>query len=147
MDKTRNPSPNKLSQKPICNSSQNSDTHDNFVLTISEYEEIASRLQDSHKLLSFISDALSSKESIEKLRPLVEKKCDKMTLRLKVVKKQGSQDSLTNTSSVTDIYKIILTDLMNERKGYMVLKHNKKKTFGIKEGEEYLADRVKLVIN
>ena len=56
------------------NSSQNSEGNNNppLMLTISEYEEIALRLDESLKHLSLIVDALSTPENLEALRPKVE---------------------------------------------------------------------------
>jgi hypothetical protein len=69
--------------------SQSSDHNNQVSLTIFEYEEIAQRLEESHKLLDLISDAISTVENLEILRPQIEQKCNRMTMRLRVVKIQG----------------------------------------------------------
>ena len=71
-------------------SSQTSNDNNNqFALTISEYEEIASRLEDSQKLLELVNDTISTPENLENMRQIVEQKCDKMTVRINIVKKQA----------------------------------------------------------
>ena len=43
-----------------------------FTLTMSEYVEVSTRLEDSKKLLTMVNDALSSKENLDKLRHKVD---------------------------------------------------------------------------
>ena len=69
-------------------SSQTTENGNHYMLSISEYEEIARRLEDSHKQLDLVLDAIATPENLENLRPKVEQKCDRMTLRVKVVKLQ-----------------------------------------------------------
>ena len=51
---------------------------------MTEYEEIAKRLEDSLKLLELVNDALASKENIRKLKDRVDQECDQMTLRVQL---------------------------------------------------------------
>lgn len=62
------PKSSALSMPPQVNS-QSSDHNNQVALTIFEYEEIAQRLEESHKLLDLISDAISTVENLEILRP------------------------------------------------------------------------------
>jgi len=51
---------------------------------------------------------------------------------------------------VTDVFKIELTDLVfpaSPKRGYLILRHNKNKKMIITEGENFIADKVKVVIN
>lgn len=54
-----------------------------FKLTISEYDEIAQRLESSLKQLDLLKSALHSPENLEALRQRVERECEKMTMRIK----------------------------------------------------------------
>ena len=47
-----------------------------FKLTISEYEEIAQRYEESNQLLDVIRDALESKENLKNMRERVERDCE-----------------------------------------------------------------------
>jgi hypothetical protein len=58
---------------------------------------------------------------------------------------QKSTDSASNPQVTMDIYKIEITDI--DKRGYLLLKHEKTKQFQILEGVNYLIDRAKLVIN
>jgi len=60
-----------------------------YKLSISEYEEIAQRLESSLKQLELIKDALSSPENFENLRTRVSRECEQMTLRIKLGKKKS----------------------------------------------------------
>ena len=73
-------------------SSQNSDKNQQFplALTISEYAEIAQRLEESHKKLGLVGDALSTPENLKNMRSAIEDECDRMTMRLKILKLQGT---------------------------------------------------------
>ena len=55
-------------------------------MTISEYEEIAQRLEQSMKQLDLVNDALNSKENLKNLRDRVYRECDDMTLRVQIIK-------------------------------------------------------------
>jgi hypothetical protein len=115
------------------------------MLTISEYEEIAQRLDDSNKNLALVVDALSTPENLDKLRAQVEQKCDRMTVRARIVKAQDTQDQPSNPNVVIDIYKIELTD--TNKRGYLLLKHAKGKLYDLITSENYIVDRIKLIIN
>lgn len=65
-------------------------------------------------------------------------------MRVKILKQQSTQDSVTNPNAVTNIYKVEFVDI--DKKGYLVLKYIKNKTLNLGE-QNYLVDRVKLVIN
>ena len=67
-----------------------------------------------------------------------------MTLRVKILKLQDKKDS-TNPNAMTNIYKIELVDI--EKKGYLVLKYLKAKKLNLGEGNNFLVDRIKLIIN
>ena len=56
------------------------------ILSITEYEYLAQRLEESFKSLTLISDAFATPENMVALRPEVERRCDKITLRVKVLK-------------------------------------------------------------
>jgi hypothetical protein len=57
------------------------------LLTISDYEEISSRLQSSFPLLDLVMSCISTPENYENLKQQVEEKCDKVTVRVKVIRK------------------------------------------------------------
>ena len=58
-----------------------------YKLTISEYEEIAQRHEDSFKQMSLIQDAIDTPENLKALRERIERECEQMTLRVKIIKK------------------------------------------------------------
>jgi hypothetical protein len=60
-----------------------------FKLTISDYEEIAQRMESSLKQLQMVRDATSVSENLEPLREKIRQNCQAMTLRVKIVKKHG----------------------------------------------------------
>ncbi len=116
------------------------------LLTISEYEEISARLEDSHQLLDLVNACLSTPENYENMKQQVEQKCEKITARVRVLRKQKENESSTNQQIVINIYKIEITDI-EARRGYLMLKHNKNRKFKLLEGQNYLIDKVKLIIN
>ncbi len=54
-----------------------------FKLTISEYDEIAQRLEASLKQLDMLKMQLQQPDNLEALRQKVERECEKMTIRIK----------------------------------------------------------------
>lgn len=116
-------------------------------MTISEYEDIASRLDDSLKQLEFVRDAISTKENLRELRQKVDQTCEKLSVRANVIGFQEQRTSTIQPQIVTDIYKLDLTDVTPYRKAYLLLKYNKKKNLSVEEGAQYLIDKIKLVIN
>ena len=55
-------------------------------MTISEYEEIAQRLEQSLKQLDLVNDALQSKENLKNMKEKINRECDDMTLRVQIIK-------------------------------------------------------------
>jgi len=68
-----------------------------------------------------------------------------MTLRVRVLKAQAKQESATRPSDIIDIFKVECSDIC--KKGYLLLKHNKSKQVDLLVSEEYIVDRIKLIIN
>ncbi len=58
------------------------------VCSITEYELLAQRLEQSMKRLDLVNDAFASPENLEALRPTLESNCDRITLRVKILKEQ-----------------------------------------------------------
>ena len=58
-------------------------------MTISDYEEIAQRMESSLKQLQMVRDATSVSENLEPLREKIRQDCNTMTLRVKILKKHG----------------------------------------------------------
>jgi hypothetical protein len=79
------------------------------------------------------------------MRSLIEDKCDRMTIRVKVLKLQGTQESITNRTAVTTIFKVEVADL--SKKAFLLLKHVKDKKYNLFDNELYIADKLKLLIN
>ena len=90
-----------------------------------------------------------------KLKEEITKRCENMTIRLKLIKMQtnNSKDFIKDTENViTDVYKILITDLNDclagKGKGYLILKYTKnKQNIKLIDGENYIADKVKIIIN
>ena len=116
-----------------------------FKLSISEYDEIAQRLEGSIKQLEMVRDALQSPDNLANLRQKIDIECEKMTLRIQFGRKQGERESATTPGVVTDIYKATLVDI--DTQAFVLLKchRNSRNTFN--SGDSYLIDKVKLVIN
>ena len=57
-------------------------------LSITEYEYLAQRLEESFKNFTLISDAFATPENLGTLKPEIERRCGKITLRVKVLKEQ-----------------------------------------------------------
>ncbi|CDW83715.1 UNKNOWN [Stylonychia lemnae] len=126
-------------------SSQSSQSSQNNLLTISEYEEIVQRLEDSFRLLDMVKDALSSSDNFDQMKQGIEQKCEKVTVRVKIVKKQKQTMSTTNPSLTLHIFKVEITDI--EKRGYLMIKNNKSRTLALIDGQNYLLDKVKLIVN
>jgi len=109
-----------------------------YKLSISEYEEIAQRLESSLKQLELIKDALSSPENFENMRTRVSRECEQLTLRIKLGKKKGELESI-NQNVVT------LKDV--GIRGFMLLKHQKKNSMEFMASDCYVADKIKLTLN
>jgi hypothetical protein len=121
-----------------------------FKLTISDYEEIAQRMESSLKQLQMVRDATSVSENLEPLREKIRQNCQAMTLRVKIVKKHGQHESLSNDKIITDIYRAELLDI--QHKCFLLLKHAKSKKLDFEEeasgkGKSFLVDRIGLTIN
>ena len=116
-----------------------------FKLTISEYDEIAQRLEASLKQLDLLKTALHSPENLEALRERVERECDKMTMRIKFGQKHAERQSTLMPGVITDVYKVSLVDV--EQPSFLLLKSHKKNRTQFQQGDCYLIDKVKLVIN
>lgn len=116
-----------------------------FKLSISEYDEIAQRLENSIKLLEIVRDALQSPDNLANLRQKIDIECEQLTLRILFGRKQGERESATTKGVITDIYKATLVDI--DTHAFVLLKchRNSRNTFN--SGDSYLIDKVKLVIN
>lgn len=66
----------------------------NLILNNSEYEDIVQRLVDSLPVLEQIKTASHVKEKFEDFQKEVEDKCEKLTLRAKIISYQGQKESL-----------------------------------------------------
>ena len=64
-----------------------------YKLTISEYEEIAQRHDDSLKQLVLVKDAVDTPENLKALRSRIERECEQITLRVIILKKQITRES------------------------------------------------------
>ena len=91
-----------------------------YKLTISEYEEIAQRHDDSLKQLVLVKDAVDTPENLKALRSRIERECEQITLRVIILKKQITRES---QGQVTDVYKITIVNL--GRNGFLLLKRHK----------------------
>eukprot|EP00347_Sterkiella_histriomuscorum_P016494 403352965 len=126
-------------------SHSSSQSHANL-LTISEYDQIQNRLEDSYKILDLVKDALSNPDNMEQLRQKLEdKQNEHATLRVKVIRKQKQAQSITNPNLSLHIFKVEFIDI--EQKGYAMIKHAKSKTFQLIENQNYLMDQMKLAVN
>jgi len=96
-----------------------------YKLTITEYDEIAQRLEESLKPLDLLKTMLESAENLDALRKKVEHECEKMTIRIKFGGKQSERQSTQNTSVITDVYKITLVDI--DKQAFVTLKSHKNK--------------------
>lgn len=116
-----------------------------FKLSISEYDEIAQRLENSIKQLEIVRDALQSPDNLANLRQKIDIECEQLTLRILFGRKQGERESATTKGVITDIYKATLVDI--DTHAFVLLKchRNSRNTFN--SGDSYLIDKVKLVIN
>jgi len=115
-----------------------------YKLTISEYEEIAQRLESSLKQLSLLKDALHTPENFENLRTRVSRECEQVTLRIKFGKKKDELESI-NQNVVKKIYNVSLEDV--GIRGFILLKHPKKILMDFVAGDAYVADKIKLTLN
>lgn len=115
-----------------------------YKLSISEYEEIAQRLELSLKQLELLKDALHSPENFENLRTRVSRECEQMTLRIKFGKKKGELESI-NQNVVKNIYNVTLKDV--DIRGFLLLKHQKKNLMDFTTSDCYVADKIKLTLN
>ena len=68
-----------------------------------------------------------------------------MTLRVVIIKKSKSKESITLPEAVTDVYKVEIVNL--ERRGYLLLKHHKSRKMEFESNSQYLIDKVKLIVN
>jgi AmiR/NasT family two-component response regulator len=66
----------------------------NLVLTNSEYEDIVQRLVDSMPVLEQIKMASHRSESFQDFQKEVDKKCEKLTLRAKIISFVEQKESL-----------------------------------------------------
>ena len=82
-----------------------------FKLSISEYDEIAQRLEGSIKYLDMVRDALQSVENLTNLRQKIDQECEKMTVRIRFTRKKGERESATTPGVITDIYQVTLVDI------------------------------------
>ncbi len=96
-----------------------------YKLTITEYDEIAQRLEESLKPLDLLKTMLESAENLDALREKVEHECEKMTMRIKFGSKQSERQSTQNTSVITDVYKATLVDI--DKQAFVTLKSHKNK--------------------
>lgn len=90
-------------------------------------------------------DALQSVENLANLRQKIDQECEKMTLRVQFGKKQGERESATTTGVITDIYKAVLVDI--DTHAFVLLKCHRNSRTLFNSGDNYLIDKVKLVIN
>ena len=116
-----------------------------YKVTISEYEEIAQRLEQSMKQLDLVNDALNSKENLKNLRDRVYRECDDMTLRVQIIKLHSTQNSESKQSVTTNVYKVHIVNM--QRTGYLLLKHSKSQKLSLNPGDNYVANKVRLMIN
>jgi len=116
-----------------------------FKLTISEYEEVAARLEASQKQLDLVQTALDTPENTRALSEQIERDCEQMTLRVLFGIHEKSRASASKPGIVTDIYRCTVKDI--GKRAFIVLKHPKSRPMKFAVGDEYLADKVKLQIN
>jgi uncharacterized protein Yka (UPF0111/DUF47 family) len=94
-------------------------------LTVSEYDDIANRLEESLKQLELVRDTLSTNDNFTELRRKVDQTCEKLSVRVNILKRQDQIISANQPNYVTDLYKLELTDLMPHRRAYLLLKYCK----------------------
>jgi|TARA_B110001450_G_scaffold224472_1_gene222106 hypothetical protein len=116
-------------------------------LTVSEYDDIANRLEESLKQLELVRDTLSTNDNFTELRRKVDQTCEKLSVRVNILKRQDQIISANQPNYVTDLYKLELTDLMPHRRAYLLLKYCKQKDLKVETGASYLIDKIKLIIN
>jgi hypothetical protein len=58
-----------------------------------------------------VKDALATPENLAPLRERIRQNCNKMTVRVRIIKKHGQHESSTQRSIVTDIYRAELLDI------------------------------------
>jgi len=68
-----------------------------------------------------------------------------MTLRVQFGKFEKSRSSASNPGIVTDIYRCQVVDI--SKRAFIVLKHLRSRPVKFEFGDQYLADKVKLVLN
>jgi hypothetical protein len=100
-------------------------------LTVSEYDDIAARLDDSISSLDLVNDALSTKENLVQLRQKVDQTCEKLTIRANIKQFQEQKKSCIQPNIMTDIYKIELCDTSPPRNAYLLLKYQKSKNLKV----------------
>ena len=76
-----------------------------FKLTISEYEEIASRHEKSLKQLVLVRSALETPKNLETMRERIERECELMTMRVTISKHEKTNKSVSKPGIVTDIFR------------------------------------------
>lgn len=94
-----------------------------FKLTISDYEEIAQRYDESLKILSTVLDVLDTKENFKNMRERINRECEQMTLRIET--QSLFKSTVSENSIMTNIYKIKISDI--DKKGFLLLKTQKSK--------------------
>lgn len=122
-------------------------------MTISEFEEIAQRTESSMKHLAQVQSWLENNKKqshmpgkLKELRDRVERECEKMTVRVNISKVEAEKQSATLPDIITQIFKVSLTDI-GDHKAYMLLKHPAKRKIVCKKGQNFLVDKVKLIVN
>jgi len=55
---------------------------------VSEYDDIANRLEESLKQLELVRDTLSTKDNFTELRRKVDQTCEKLSVRVNILKRQ-----------------------------------------------------------
>ena len=92
-----------------------------------------------------ITTALETPENAKALSERIERECEQMTLRINFGKFEKTRNSASTPGIVTDIYRCQVVDI--SRRAFIVLKHLKSRPMKFNCGDQYLADKVKLVIN
>lgn len=91
----------------------------NFVLTVSEFAEIYQRMDESKRWLNLINDNIDSKESLLKIRQQIAEECEKMSVKLQILKFKSSQ---TLEKDTMDIYEVQLKGMLLNKQ-FMVCKY------------------------
>ena len=68
-----------------------------------------------------------------------------MTMRITIKKFERTKNSASNPGIQTDIYRCQIVDI--EQRAFIALKHPQKHKIKLEVGDNYLADKIKLVIN